>query len=334
VRLGDVDLVSLQADEEAVGWYREAWTLFREAGDAKEEASMACFLGDQIQRVFRDDEAARWPYERGRALWRALGDAAGEARAARALGFNAGRRGEAEEARRLHEAALELARGLDDGRGQALDLQALGELAFARGELDAARALHEDARGRFFLDGDDMRCGADEAASVERLADVALARAEPAEAGALYEEAASLYEGSPNDRRNAGVHRCWKGLGEVALACSDAERARALFERALAFSDDEGVQRACVERLAGIVDPESARILREEMLHVYLRTVTYVDDLAREGTAHARIAGVTRDRAARDQQRTLARVSWALGERPDLVPTLDAFLEPAPASSR
>ena len=130
-------------------------------------------------------------------------------------------RGDIEQARRHHEAALALRRALDDPDGVAQSLHNLGNLALERGDYGQARALHEEALAIRRARGSPR----DVALSLSNLGRLAALRGEYGTAHILLEESLRLAA-----QIGGNLSRAWPlhALGELALLEGDAAGGRRL----------------------------------------------------------------------------------------------------------
>ncbi|GAA1589770.1 BTAD domain-containing putative transcriptional regulator [Actinomadura kijaniata] len=166
-------------------------------------------------------------FERATVIFRALGDRWGIANTLDAQAQLAELRGEVERSLTLLAEALELVEELDAREDQSDLLVRRGDLLLRGGDLDAAGRDYERAAGLA------ARAGAQPKAMTARhgLAEIARLRGDTATARRLYEEvlAAPIAEWGWSGDTPVRAHA---GLGWLALAEGDPERARGLFRRA------------------------------------------------------------------------------------------------------
>jgi predicted ATPase/DNA-binding CsgD family transcriptional regulator len=204
---------------------------------------------------------ARGRIEEGLALYRALEDRRGVARAVQLLGSIAREQGRYAQAEAFHEESLALSRGLGDDWGVAQSLDYLGFVAWLRGDLDRAADLCAEAHAAFGELGD----GEGVAWSLMSLGAVALYGGEHARAATLLEEALVL-------SRGAGYREvvAWSlnGLGVLARREGKPGRAAGLLGESLALHRELGDRwrtASVLEELGGVSastgDPERAAVL-------------------------------------------------------------------------
>ena len=204
---------------------------------------------------------ARGRIEEGLALYRALDNRRGVARAVQLLGSIAREQGRYAQAEAFHEESLALCRELGDDWGVAQSLDYIGFVAWLRGDLDRAADLCAEAHAAFRELGD----GEGVAWSLMSLGAVALYGGEHARAAALLEEALSL-------SREAGYREvvAWSlnGLGVLARREGRVGRAAGLLGESLSLHRELGDRwrtASVLEELGGVAasagDPERAAVL-------------------------------------------------------------------------
>ncbi|HEX5505939.1 MAG TPA: tetratricopeptide repeat protein [Thermomicrobiales bacterium] len=257
------------------------------------------------------------------ALFRALGDDAGSARALLHLGEGAMIRGEGTAARAYCRESLTLFRALDDTSGVALCLGDLGRLARDAGDHAAAQPLLEEALTLFRALDD--RDGV--ATALTDLGFVALARGDLPVAQPLLEEGLALFR-RLGDRD--GVSYALVNLGVLARERGDLPAARDRFEESLTLRRAAGVRggiAGALHHLAALAarqgDHEAARAhyreslllahetgaaqIRAECLHGLAALAAAAQD-DRRAAYLAGAAAAQRERAVRS---TLADERWA-----------------------
>jgi len=190
--------------------------------------SLAVYQGDFAQAGAPLDEAL--------ALWRRLGDRAGEAHLLHMLAALAEYRGDDEQATARYEAALALFRELGATRQVGSMLENLADAAFRRGELTRSEALASEALaiGRATTDAKMLNM------ALVGAAQIASARGEyPVAAGLLAESLARTNE--------AGYWIGWAdtlgGCAAVALAAGQLATAAQLLAAAMAVCEEIGMPR-------------------------------------------------------------------------------------------
>ena len=182
------------------------------------------------------------------ALYREAGDRRGLAMALADLAGLARDRGDPWRARSLLDESVALYREMGDNVGVAWPLAGLGTIAWYEGDDQQARALFEESLALFRAAGD--RRGATWA--IHSLGQVSWTEGELVPAVALHEEALTLAQ-ETGDRREVGL--VLAGLGYVAAECGDFTQALARFAAALTIYQDLkntwGIA-LCLEGLAGL----------------------------------------------------------------------------------
>jgi DNA-binding CsgD family transcriptional regulator len=188
-----------------------------------------------LARQQGDPRRAEGHGAQSRALFRGLGDAAGESEALIVLAEAAEDRGEFARARALYEEVLRLVRPLNEPIRTAWAIRHAGNAACLCGDVTAGERLLEEALARFRREGN--RHGP--AIVLASLGEIALARGEHARAATLWQEWLGL-TWDPG-----GVCASLEGLAEIALACGEAERGARL----------SGAAEATRERLGAVLVP-------------------------------------------------------------------------------
>lgn len=265
--LGDAGTLVDQADE-ALRAFEQARTLWREAGDAREQA-LALVRAAGVRLTRGEVKEARREYEAALAL---LGDGA-DARTRSMLGNGLGLArallGETAQARALLERALDDARAAGDDEAAATVHFNLGLVDGWRGDTQAARASLE--RALLMLRGVGNRYG--EAAAQYLLAMGDRDRGDSAAAAAGFRGALALFEELGDRGRQASVlvqlARLDDRLGDAQAALRALERARTLWREV-----GNAIQEAdtCVELgrlLVSLQRAEEARPLFTQALDVF-----------------------------------------------------------------
>ncbi len=191
-------------------------------------ASLAVYQGDFAQAGAPLDEAL--------ALWRRLGDRAGEAHLLHMLAALAEYRGDDEQATSRYEAALALYRELGATRKVGSMLENLADAAFRRGELTRSEALASEALaiGRASTDAKMLTV------TLVGAAQIASARGEHAVAAGLLAESLAR-------AKEAGYWIGWAdtlgGCAAVAVAAGQTATAAQLLAAAMAVCEEIGMPR-------------------------------------------------------------------------------------------
>jgi non-specific serine/threonine protein kinase len=187
-------------------------------------ARAAALYGAGLLAIGQDDPDAGWAlHEECLAVWRALGDRSGVARALGRLGAIARERGEHATARALTEESLAHQRALGDRHGAAWALLELGNAARARGDLAAAREHLGECAALWHAVGDPDGI----ARSATALGHVARDRGDLAGARRRYAEALDRWRALGH---KAGSAAALSNLGLVAREQGDLVAARGFLE--------------------------------------------------------------------------------------------------------
>ncbi|NTU82494.1 MAG: LuxR family transcriptional regulator, partial [Chloroflexales bacterium] len=207
---------------------RESLTLARELGDQAALADALLFAGWITTRG--DDTTTRSLLEESLALYRSLGNQPGEWDALNSLAFLSAKQGDAVAARVLGEQSLAIVQELGDTAGIVKVWHTLGEIARLQGEYQLARAHVEQSLALARAVNDsfwiETNCSA--------LAFVRLHEGALDHATALFQESLVL---SRQTERRSGTILCLVGLGGVAIARQQPERAARLLGAAAALLD-------------------------------------------------------------------------------------------------
>jgi tetratricopeptide (TPR) repeat protein len=218
-----------------------------------------------------EHETAVKRFEQALALYRRIGDVAGEANCIRHLGDIASVRSEHETAVKRFEEALALYRRIGNVVGEANCIISLGNIASVRFQHEAAVKRFEEALALYRRIGD----VAGEANCISCLGDIASARSQHETAVKRFEEALALYRRIGNV---VGEANCISCLGDIASERSEHETAVKRVEEALALYrriGDVVGEANCLKRLGDIArarsEHETAVKRFEEALALYRR---------------------------------------------------------------
>jgi predicted ATPase/DNA-binding SARP family transcriptional activator len=126
--------------------------------DARHERALAAYHKGRFQRYYCPDPLeAKQEYARSAALYEAVGDRWGQARALAHLGWMAEQVGHLTEARALCQASLGIRQELGDLRGMAEAQLNLGIISWVQGHLDEALGLLHESLGIFGAQDDWIR---------------------------------------------------------------------------------------------------------------------------------------------------------------------------------
>jgi signal transduction histidine kinase len=137
---------SLTRPEQALGYYRRAYTLARQAKLPQQQAAILLNMGIAYQQPGSYDSAAYYHIQAAR-LYRRLGDKAGEANTLTSLGSVYYEQNRLPEAIRYVRQSYSLLRQTSDGRQLGLTLSALGALAIASDSLQTALGHYRQLLG-------------------------------------------------------------------------------------------------------------------------------------------------------------------------------------------
>ena len=216
----------------AIELHREASELAAELGSPGQEANHRCRLG-MFQRRVLELEPARRHLERAVHLWTAEGDVYGQGLAWNELGLVLQDAGEIQQALEAFEQAREMWRRLGIRQNEAAALSNLGRLAAdlgredkAREDLLAADEIWKQTPGKTQQRG----------RTLDLLGQLAEDRGELEEARRYLEAALDLY--APDNLRDRAISSA--NLAQVVRHEGDPQRARELYEEALAVFRDRG----------------------------------------------------------------------------------------------
>ncbi len=213
---------------EGRGWLEAA--LNRSSGaPAAVRASALNAAGNLAVLGQSDYTAGRSFFEKSLAMWRALGDRQGIARALTNLGLVASDQGEQAAARSLYEESLAILRELGDKWGIALSLNNLGLAAQRQGD-PGAQPLLEQSLAMMQELGDRQHM----AVALDNLGLVASGGGNYASAGTHFKESLSIRR-DLGDKR--GIAYSLEGIGGLALAQGLAQRATQLMGAAEALRE-------------------------------------------------------------------------------------------------
>ena len=217
---------SLGHPRESVEAWREAGSLFGEAGDRSGQArawiGLANSIGDR-----GDYPGALKLYRDALATFEANGDRKGAAHAWSDLAVMDWFLGNAAAAEKEGTRALAISREIDDRRGVVWGLNAVGNVVADQGQFEKARAMQEEAVaiGREMKDREFVAFG------LSALGDTALSRGDLSTALSQYEQALVISR-ELQDASGIAMHE--NDLGNVFLAQGDLAKARTFYETALA----------------------------------------------------------------------------------------------------
>ena len=234
----------------ALWWFWLAHGHLREGRDALQRALARAEGGGTLPRLRAraltglgylavhqgDLDGAGAPLAEALALWRGLGDRAGETQVLQMLGMLAEYRGDDDRATARYEEALALYRGMSDQVGVAGMLENLADAAYRRGERDRATELAQEALA--------ISRSVDHAQTLIQAlvgaAQVAVGRADHAAAAALVREAIVLAE---SVGYRLGLADEFGGAAAIAATTGRAEMAVRLLAAAMAVSEEVGAPR-------------------------------------------------------------------------------------------
>lgn len=147
----NLDLAKKQPSIELAERGKALLKALEEAGhDVRHEMALAMFHEARLKRYFRPDPLeAKQSYKQSVALYEAVGDRWGLARALAYLGWMAEQLGHFGEAQELCEKSLSIRQELGDQRGMADAMLNLGIISWVQGKLDEAHRLLRESLGIF-----------------------------------------------------------------------------------------------------------------------------------------------------------------------------------------
>jgi predicted ATPase/DNA-binding SARP family transcriptional activator len=199
--------------------------------DVRREMALAQFHEARINRYFRPDPLeAQENYRQSAALYEALGDRWGLARALGYLGWTAEQLGHFGEAQELCEKSLAIRQELGDQRGMADAMMNLGIIAWVQGRLNEAQRLLQKSLGVFRILDDWVRV----AQTVKSLGEVLVRRGQFEEGLAVVESSIDIYD---DLGFRYGVRGLLPFLAEAKLHIGRYGEARADARQGASYSD-------------------------------------------------------------------------------------------------
>jgi predicted ATPase/DNA-binding SARP family transcriptional activator len=216
-------------------------------------------------------------FEEPLALFRALNDQWGVARALNSLGDVARKYGDYDIARARHEESLAISRALGDKRTIARTFNFLGRVAQDRGDLEAARMYYQDS----LVNYQDIEEVWGIAGAHTNIGEIARQQGDDTTAAAHYTESLRLCQDMGN---KSGIGLGLHNLGYVALHQADYEQAETRFTESLKIYQEVGRKKhiaMCLVGLGGVASavkqPERAARLFGTAEAVYEATGEHID---------------------------------------------------------
>jgi predicted ATPase/DNA-binding SARP family transcriptional activator/Tfp pilus assembly protein PilF len=217
---------------QAMAYYEESLTLYREVGEMRGIASVLTNLGT-VAKYQGDLALARERYEESSRLLRALDDKATLSIVLNNLGALWIDLGQARQARGLLEESLALKRSLGNPLGIAAVLANLAEIARQLGELDQAVALYDQQLDLARAQGDKLAI----ALALYNLGLIAGVQGQYARAATLFGESL-VREHELGNRRH--VASCLEGIAAMAGVLGEPATGGRLFGAAAALREEIG----------------------------------------------------------------------------------------------
>jgi predicted ATPase/DNA-binding XRE family transcriptional regulator len=197
-------------------------------------------------------QRARALYKESLAIFRALGNKEGIARALHGLGSEARDRGDYAKARRYYEESLTLRRELGDTRGVSVTLAFLGAIAHFQGATEEAKSKLEES----LAISRKINSKHNTSNALNILATIALDEGDLTQATALLEESLQI-------ARELGwgvqVGYCLRDLGFVELQKGSHDRAKALYQESLSIGKELGAAALVVDTIVGMAGVAGAQ---------------------------------------------------------------------------
>ncbi len=239
-----------------------------QSGDSKNFLELVESLDWPLRKFGANAEARRLLTE-AQTIYRAAGNASGQADCLGSLGDIARMQGDNPEARRLLTEAQGIYSAAGNTSGQANCLRSLGDIAYMQDEYPEARRLLAEAQGLYRAAGN----ASGQADCLQSLGDIARMQDEYPEARQLLTEAQGIYRAAGSA---SGQADCLKSLGNIAYMQGEYPEARRLLREAQGIYREAGIasgQANCLRSLGmvenGLGFAETARDLLNDAMVIY-----------------------------------------------------------------